>query len=101
MRIFHIVDAEVWAAAAATGEYRPASLESEGFVHFSFAEQVDATAQRFYAGVEGLVLVEFDAELLERAGAPVVVEDLSGHGDFPHVYAPIPTGAAVGVRPLR
>jgi uncharacterized protein (DUF952 family) len=100
VRIFHIVDGDVWAAAAEAGEYRPESLRTEGFVHFSFAEQVEATLQRYYVGVPGLVLVEFDVKALERAGAPVVVEDLAGHGDFPHVYAAIPTSAAAGVRPL-
>jgi uncharacterized protein (DUF952 family) len=100
VRIFHIVDGGTWAAAEKAGEYRPDSLLNEGFVHFSFAEQVEATAQRYYAGVTDLVLVEFDSETLRRSGVEVVVEDLAGHGEYPHVYAAIPTTAAIGVRPL-
>ena len=42
--LFHIVDRTAWQAAAASGEYRPDSLSSEGFVHCSFAEQVAPVA---------------------------------------------------------
>ncbi|HEY3736688.1 MAG TPA: DUF952 domain-containing protein [Jatrophihabitans sp.] len=96
--IFHVVDADDWATAGKAGEYRPLSLDGEGFVHFSFAEQVDGVLQRYYQGVGNLVLVEFDPD---RLSLPVVVEDLAGSGAFPHVYGPIPTVAAVSVRPLQ
>ncbi len=96
-RIFHIVDAAVWAAAVSTGQYRPESLASEGFVHLSFADQLTGTLSRYYEGVPGLVVVEFDPA---RLGHPVVVEDLAGHGAFPHVYGPLPTDAVLGVEPV-
>lgn len=96
-RVFHIVDSDVWARAVRAGEYRPESLTSEGFVHLSFADQVPGTVARYYEGVSGLVLVEFDPD---RLGRPVVVEDLAGHGAFPHVYGPLPTQAAIGVEPV-
>lgn len=95
--LFHIVDADVWAAAVEAGQYAPESLRAEGFVHLSFADQVDGTLARYYAGVPNLVVVEFDGE---RLGLPVVVENLAGTGDFPHVYGPLPTAAAVAVRPV-
>jgi uncharacterized protein (DUF952 family) len=95
MRIFHIVDCEAWADAAAVGRYEPASLAAEGFVHFSFVEQVNATIERHYAGVAGLCVVEFESDAL---GADVVVEDSYGSGTaYPHVYAPIRTSAAIAV----
>ena len=98
MHLFHIVTPQGWAAAVATGEYRPASLDSEGFVHFSFAEQVTGTANLRYADQPELVVVEIDSDALD---ADVVVEDSYGSGtEFPHVYAPIPTAAAVTVHPL-
>ena len=96
--VFHIVDRSVWEAAVDAGEYRPPSLAAEGFVHLSFADQVTATAQRHYRGTPGLVVVEIDPELLD---AEVRVEDLAATGDgFPHLYGPIPAGAAVAVYEL-
>jgi uncharacterized protein (DUF952 family) len=96
--IFHIVTREAWADAVAAGEYRPASLESDGFVHFSFADQVAGTANLIYRNVDDLIVVEFDPE---RIGAEVVVEDSYGSGTaFPHVYSAIPCGAAVRVHAL-
>ena len=99
MTLFHLVDPLAWAAAQAAGEYRPESLRTEGFVHFSYADQVAGTANRHYADAERLCVVEFDEA---RLGAPVVVEDSYGSGTaFPHVYAPIPTAAAVSVHDLH
>ena len=99
MRLFHIVQRPAWTAALAAGTYRPPSLEAEGFVHFSFADQVAGTANARFRGAPGLVVVEFDSA---RIGADVVVEDSYGSGTaFPHVYAPIPVAAAVAVHELR
>lgn len=96
--LFHIVTRTAWARATAAGEYRPPSLQSEGFVHFSFADQVSATANLLYRDVEDLIVVEFDPS---RLGSRVVVEDSSGSGtDFPHVYGAIPASAAVRIHPL-
>ena len=96
--LFHLVDGPTWRAAVVTGEYRPASLADEGFVHFSFADQVAQTARRHYPDVPELLSLEVDPELLT---APVVVEDLTGSGEaFPHVYGIVPVRAVVEVRPF-
>jgi uncharacterized protein (DUF952 family) len=97
-RLFHIVERGTWALAESAGEYRPESLQAEGFVHFSFAGQVAATANRYYADAVNLCVVEFDPDKL---GVPVVVEDSHDRGEsFPHVYAPIPPSAAVAIHDL-
>jgi uncharacterized protein (DUF952 family) len=90
MKIFHIVQRDVWASASAAGEYRPPSLDAEGFVHFSFAHQVRATWQHYYSDVPDLIVVE-----IEFASSDVRVEN-----GFPHVYGPIPTSALVAVHDL-
>ena len=96
--IFHIVAAADWRQACDGGSYQPPSLAAEGFVHFSYRRQVARTANARYAGQPGLVVVEFDPA---RLPAPVVDEDLYAADElFPHVYAAIPTSAAVAVHPL-
>ncbi|MCW2615434.1 MAG: hypothetical protein JWN08_2428 [Frankiales bacterium] len=71
-----------------------------GFVHLSFAWQVEATAQRYYADLdEPPLLLRVDPRLLE---VPVRVEPAAGSGEgFAHVYGPLPVTAVVDVRPLE
>lgn len=92
--LLHICDRTDWQAARAAGEYRPASLAQEGFIHCSTSEQVAATANRFYHGRQGLALLLIDQSRLQ---AEVRWEAADG-SLFPHVYGPLPLEAVVDVR---
>jgi uncharacterized protein (DUF952 family) len=93
-RIFHIVAEPDWRAACELGSYAPASLQSEGFVHFSYPHQVARTANARFRDRQDLLVVEIDPRQLAQ---PVVDEDLYGaEEEFPHVYGAIPTSAALG-----
>jgi uncharacterized protein (DUF952 family)/lysophospholipase L1-like esterase len=93
--VFHIVAPDDWPA---TGEYRPASLEAEGFVHLSFADQVEAVANARYRDVPMLNVVELDPVAL---GVEIRVEDSYGEGNaFPHAYGPLRVSAAGAVHQL-
>ncbi|MEO7262913.1 MAG: DUF952 domain-containing protein [Jatrophihabitantaceae bacterium] len=92
--IYHIVAEPDWRAACAQGSYRPPSLEQEGFVHFSYLDQVARTANARFRDQADLLVVEVDPA---RLADPVVDEDLYGsEEEFPHVYGAIATAAAVG-----
>jgi uncharacterized protein (DUF952 family)/heme-degrading monooxygenase HmoA len=101
-RIMHVALPIDWAEAQATGEYRWSTrgitLEQEGFIHCSLPHQVAGVIERFYDGVDELVLLEIDTTRLD---APVVLEPpapgVAEH--FPHVYGPIPTAAVVTTTP--
>ena len=61
-RIFHVALAADWATAQEAGDYRISTLgrtlEQEGFIHASRADQWPGVRERFYAGVtEPLVLL--------------------------------------------
>jgi uncharacterized protein (DUF952 family) len=93
--VFHIVAPADWPAA---GEYRPASLADEGFVHFSFADQVEGVANELYRDAPELTAVELDPTAL---GVEIRVEDSYGGGvAFPHGYGPVPLSAVVAVHSL-
>jgi glutathione S-transferase len=99
VRIFHIATLADWQQAQESGAYttstRGRSLEEEGFVHASRADQWEGVRDAFYADVaEPLVLLEIDTGLLD---VPVVEEEPApGAGvTFPHVYGPIPPSAVV------
>ena len=99
-RIFHLALATDWAAAQDAGEYRISTLgrtlEQEGFIHASRADQWRATKQRFYADVpDDLVLLEIDPALLT---CELRVEHVAAADDsFPHLYGPLNLGAVVAV----
>jgi glutathione S-transferase len=100
-RIYHLALGAEWREAQAGGQdYRRStvgrSLEDEGFIHCSFAHQVRATADRYYAGLSDVVLLVIDPSRLD---AEVRVETPEGaHEAFPHIYGPIPVDAVVEVR---
>jgi uncharacterized protein (DUF952 family) len=101
--IHHLALADEWAAAVSADEpYRRStigrSLDDEGFIHCSFAHQVAATAERYYAGRSDVLVLEIDAERVEDI---LRVEDLAGTGEaFPHLYGPLPLDAVVAMREL-
>ena len=85
MLIYHIVLPDVWAAFDA-GLYRHASLETEGFIHCSFAEQLDRVIGRYYGDVDNVVVLEIDSE---RLMSRVLREPSTGNEIYPHIYGPI------------
>jgi uncharacterized protein (DUF952 family) len=94
MPIYHITTRTAWEEANRAGGYQADSLAAQGFIHFSTREQVLATAQRFYRGQAGLVLLRVESERLE---ARVVYENLEGGTAlFPHLYGPLNLDAVSG-----
>ena len=58
--IYHITSRDAWQQAQAAGTYRGDTLATEGFIHTSTSAQVARTANRFYHGRAGLVLLAID-----------------------------------------
>jgi uncharacterized protein (DUF952 family) len=98
--IYHLTFAADWDAAITVGSYRISgrgmTLDSEGFLHFSYAHQLAGVAQRFWRDPEEpVVLLTVDPDLLDL---PVVAENTSGGSElFPHLYGPLPIPAVVSV----
>jgi uncharacterized protein (DUF952 family) len=91
--VFHITDRAAWNEALSRGEYRAPSLETQGFIHASTRDQVVETADRFYRGRGGLVLLCIDTSRL-RADLRYEPPDMPGRdegtsGLFPHLYGPL------------
>lgn len=94
----HICSRDGWEAALAKGEYRAASLATEGFIHASTRAQVVRVANALFRGREGLVVLWIDPT---RVRAEIRFESAGGVDRFPHVYGPIPVDAVLFVEPLR
>lgn len=93
--IVHIAERDDWPRAVERGEYRPASLDEDGFVHASTAFSVDLPAKLFYAGRRDLVLLCVDQRLL--ASEVRWEEPQPTVEAFPHIYGPINVDAVVAV----
>jgi uncharacterized protein (DUF952 family) len=100
--LFHIARRADWERAEREGSYTVSTLErtlgEEGFIHLSFAHQVDGVAEAFYRDVPDLVVLELDPARLRHE---VRVEAVAGTDErFPHLYGPITPAAVVAARPL-
>lgn len=91
--IYHVTDKESWARALKTGAYFAASLQTEGFIHTSSAEQVKGVLERYYAGKTGLILLHIDESKLL---APLKYELAPSVNEiFPHIFGCINIDAVV------
>jgi uncharacterized protein (DUF952 family) len=98
--ILHIVGESEWVKAVARGSYAPNSLAAEGFVHCSTLAQVVATANRFYRGQNGLVVLCIDEERLRVELRYEASAGTRGEGAaemFPHLYGALNVDAVVQV----
>ena len=96
--IYKICPASMWQAAEREGIFHGAPVDlSDGFIHFSTADQVVETATKHFAGQTDLVLVAVDEEKLAAA----LKYEVSRKGQlFPHLYAPLLCTAAEWIKPL-
>lgn len=98
MHIYKIFRAEEWADMQAVGQTKGAPIDlADGYVHFSTAEQAEETAAKWFAGVEGLVLVTADTG---KMGDALKWEVSRGGAEFPHLYAPFSMDHVVSSTPL-
>jgi uncharacterized protein (DUF952 family) len=96
--IYKICEAALWREAERAGEFRGAPVDMrDGFIHFSVANQVRATAAKHFAGVDDLVLIAIDADAL---GDALKWEVSRGGELFPHLYGDLPLGTVRWVKPL-
>ena len=89
--IYKIISRPDWDFARTLGQYHgSADDERDGFIHFSTAAQVRATARKHFAGRDDLVLLALDTSQL---GEALKWEPSRGGELFPHLYAPMPVSA--------
>lgn len=87
MLIYKIFRADEWASLQSDGASNGAPIDiSDGFVHFSTAEQAAETAAKHFAGVDGLTLLACDGQAM---GDDLKWEVSRGGALFPHLYRQI------------
>jgi len=94
----HILSRSEWDLARRSGDYRPPSLEAEGFIHCSTIEQIIDTANIFYRGRRDLLVLRIDESKLIsplRFEAPAAAGDARPAARFPHIYGPLNLAAVI------
>lgn len=97
--IVHALSESDWRSFQERGEYRPSSLDSQGFVHCSKPGQIVVVADVTHADSDDLVLLLLDESSLD---SPVRYET-SGDGAsaYPHVYGPLTLDAVLDSYPFE
>lgn len=92
--ILKILDTPTWQAALGGERVQVAVDIADGYVHFSTADQVQETLDKWFQGVENAVLIAFDADDFKDT----IKWEISRGGDlFPHVYGDVLASQAVYV----
>jgi uncharacterized protein (DUF952 family) len=96
--IYKICHRDDWAEAERAGSYAGSAKDREdGFIHFSSADQVLGTLNKYYADAAGLVLVAVDPAPL---GGTLKFEPSRDGALFPHLYGALPLRAVAWARPI-
>ena len=98
MLIFKIFTAEQWRTLEREGVTDGAPVDlADGYIHFSTAAQLAATAAKHFAGIDGLMLAAVDAEAVDDA---LRWEPSRGGDLFPHLYRPLYAADVLWAKPL-
>lgn len=97
MLIYKIFRASEWRTLEAEGHTLGAPIDlADGFVHFSTAAQAAETATKYFAGVDGLMLLAVEAENCTE----IKWEPSRGGALFPHLYRALRLQDVLWAKPL-
>lgn len=92
--IYTLVRGADWREAERRGAYHGSADDArDGFLHFSTAAQLRASAAKHRAGEADLWMLEAEAAALGEALRWEPASGGSRPGLFPHLYAPLPLAA--------
>lgn len=93
--IYHVTTKKEWVIAQVSGNYKAASLATEGFIHCSTAEQVNGVLERYFKGQTNLVKLVIDTSKLTPELKYELAPSINEY--FPHVYGQINIDAVIDI----
>lgn len=92
--IYHVISQIEWNENSESEFYAPDSFTSEGFIHFSYKDQIPGVIERYYKEQTGLLLLKVDVNKLK---SNLLFEKVPGAGSFPHLYGKLNLDSVIGV----
>jgi uncharacterized protein (DUF952 family) len=90
--ILHITLADRWTKAKNLGSYRSDTLATEGFIHCSTLAQVVGSANRFFTGLQDVMILVIDRD---RVTSEIRDEGIDPTNLFPHIYGELNIDAVI------
>ncbi len=98
MQIYKIFLKPEWVELDTKGQTDGAPVDlADGFIHFSTAAQAGETAAKYFSGIDGLMLVAFEAK---QMGDDLKWEPSRGGDLFPHLYRALRRDEVLWAKPL-
>ena len=94
MIIYHVVLPEVWEHFRTRPSYQAESLQTEGFIHCSYPNQLDGVLERYYKGKDRVLVLHIETEKLK---SKLVEEPSTGGEVYPHIYGRLNHNAVLKV----
>jgi len=94
MLIYHIVLPDVWEKFADEHEYEAESLQTEGFIHCSYRNQLDEVLERYYKDAGKVLILHINPHYLK---SELVAEPSTAREIYPHIYGRINKSAIVNI----
>lgn len=92
MLIYHVVLPETWEEFKDENFYEAKSLKTEGFIHCSYENQLEAVLERYYKNENRVLILSINPNLLT---AELIAEPSTGGEIYPHIYGKINKPAIV------
>ncbi|WP_165184471.1 DUF952 domain-containing protein [Caulobacter soli] len=97
-KIYKILPKTEWDAARAAGAFKGSAVDlADGFIHFSGHDTAQRTAELYFKGQAGLVLLTVEADDL---GETLKWEASRGGALFPHLFRDLRVGEVIAERAL-
>lgn len=98
MLIYKILRDTEWKTLQTAGQTDGAPIDvADGYIHFSTAETVAETAAKYFANIDRLMLLAYEADDFSDM---LKWEPSRGGALFPHLYAPLPMAGLIWAKPL-
>jgi uncharacterized protein (DUF952 family) len=98
-KIYKILPKAEWDAARATGAFAGSAVDlADGFIHFSGPDTAQRTAELYFKGQAGLMLLTVEADAL---GEALKWEASRGGALFPHLFRDLKVDEVIAARALE
>ena len=93
--IYHIMTTAAWEQQKLADSITAPSLQTEGFIHCCYENQIQGVLDRYHAGVKEIVQLTIDESKID---VPVRSEVSKTGEKFPHVLGLIPFKAVTEIK---